>query len=115
MSVRRDADYLFDIQEATRRIAEYCSQFSYEQFRKDIRTQDAVVRNLEIIGEAAKGLSPSFRKKYSNVPWKQMAAMRDRLIHHYFGINLDIVWGVVTEELPAVAKQIEALRKDDLF
>ena len=115
MSARRDTDYLFDIQEAIRRIAEYAGEFSYEQFRKDTRTQDAVIRNLEIIGEAAKGLSASFRKKYSDIPWKQMAAMRDRLIHHYFGINLDVVWGVVTEELPAVAEQIETLRKSDLF
>ena len=115
MSVRRDADYLFDIQEAIRRIAEYAGQLSYEQFRKDTRTQDAVIRNLEIIGEAAKGLSTSFREKHTDIPWKQMATMRDRLIHHYFGINLDIVWGVVTEELPVVTGQIETLRKDDLF
>lgn len=115
MSVRRDSDYLFDIQEAMRRIAEYARELSYEQFREDTRTQDAIVRNLEVIGEAAKGLSASFRKKHTYIPWKQMAAMRDRLIHHYFGINLDIVWGVVTEELPTVAEQIESLRKDDLF
>ncbi|OQY03611.1 MAG: hypothetical protein B6I25_07865 [Planctomycetales bacterium 4572_13] len=115
MSVRRDSDYLFDIQEAIRRVAEYAGEFSYEQFRKDTRTQDAVIRNLEIIGEATKGLSASFRKQHTDIPWKQMAAMRDRFIHHYFGINLDIVWGVATEELPAVAEQIETLRKDCLF
>ena len=115
MSVRRDADYLFDIQEAIRRIAEYTGEFSYEQFRNDTRTQDAVVRNLEIIGEAAKGLSASFRKKHSDIPRKQLAAFHDRLLHPFFGKKHDIVWGVVTEELPTVAEQIKALRKDDLL
>jgi uncharacterized protein with HEPN domain len=73
------------------------------------------MRNLEIVGEATKNISTSFRKRYPNIPWKQMAALRDRLIHHYFGVNLDIVWDVITEELPKVADQIEAVRKDYLF
>lgn len=115
MSVRRDADFLLDIQEAVRRISEYIANMSYEQFRKDIRTQDAVLRNLEIIGEAAKSISAAFCKQHSEIPWRQMAALRDRLIHHYFGVNLDIVWDVVTEELPAVADHIESARKDYLF
>jgi uncharacterized protein with HEPN domain len=115
MSARPDSAYLADIQEAIRRIGDYTASLPYEQFRKDIRTQDAVMRNLEIIGEATKNISASFRKKYSGIPWKQMAALRDRLIHHYFGVNLDIVWGVITEELPQVAGQIEIVRKDYLF
>ncbi len=115
MSVRPDSAYLADIQEAIRRIRDYVADTPYEQFRKDIRTQDAVMRNLEIVGEATKNISTSFRKRYPNIPWKQMAALRDRLIHHYFGVNLDIVWDVITEELPKVADQIEAVRKDYLF
>lgn len=115
MSVRRDADYLLDIQEALRRIADYIVSISYDEFREDTRTQDAVIRNLEILGEATKNLSASFRKRCADIPWKQMASMRDRLIHHYFGINLDIVWGVVTGELPDIADKIEILRKDYLF
>jgi len=115
MSVRPDSVYLADIREAIRRIGEYVVGTPYEQFRKDIRTQDAVMRNLEIIGEATKNISAQFRKQHSTIPWKQMAGLRDRLIHHYFGVNLDIVWGVITEELPAVANQIETIRKDYLF
>lgn len=115
MSVRRDADCLLDIHEALSRISGYIVGLSYDQFRQDIRTQDAVIRNLEILGEAAKNLSASFRKRCSDIPWKQMASMRDRLIHHYFGINLDIVWGVITEELPAIADKIKVIRKDSLF
>lgn len=115
MSARPDSVYLADIQEAIRRIGEYIGEMSYEQFRKDIRTQDAVMRNLEIIGEASKNISAQFRKKHSIIPWKEMAGLRDRLIHHYFGVNLDIVWGVITDELPKVAAQIEFVRKEYLF
>ncbi len=115
MSVRPDSAYLDDILEAVRRIQNYVAAMSYEQFRKDTRTQDAVMRNLEILGEATKNISSSFRKKHTNIPWKQMAALRDRLIHHYFGVNLDIVWGVTRNELPHVAAQIEIARKDYLF
>jgi uncharacterized protein with HEPN domain len=115
MSVRPDSAYLADIQEAIRRIGGYTADMSYEQFRKDIRTQDAVMRNLEIIGEATKNISASFRKKHSDIPWKQMTALRDRLIHHYFGVNLDIVWGIITKELPGVVNHIEIVRKNYLF
>lgn len=101
--------------EAVRRIQEYVGTMSYEQFRKDIRTQDAVMRNLEILGEAAKNISAVFRKKHANVPWKQLAGLRDRLIHHYFGVNLDIVWGVIQKELPDLTIQIKDARKHYLF
>jgi len=115
MSARPDSAYLADIQEAIRRIVGYTARMSYEQFHNDDRTQDAVMRNLEIIGEATKNISTSFRKRHSGIPWKQMAALRDRLIHHYFGVNLDIVWNVITEELTEVAGRIEIARKDYLF
>ncbi len=115
MSARPDSAYLADIQEAARRIRDYIAVMTYEEFRGDIRTQDAVMRNLEIIGKATKNISVSFRKQYSAIPWKQMAALRDRLIHHYFGVNLDIVWNVITTELPEVALQIDTARKNYLF
>jgi len=88
-----------------------------EAFLRDTKTQDAVVRNLEIIGEATKRLSDEARKPYPAVPWKSMAGVRDRLIHHYFGISLDVVWEIVSAELGEVAVQVEGilreLRKDD--
>ena len=68
-----------------------------------------VVRNLEIIGEAAKNLSPEFRQKHATIDWKRIAGFRDRLIHEYFGINLEIVWSVVKDELPTLKGQIEQL------
>ena len=115
MSVRPDSACLEDILEAIRRIQNYVGVMSYEQFREDTRTQDAVMRNMEILGEATKNISAAFRKKHTSVPWKQMAALRDRLIHHYFGVNLDIVWGVIQNELPNLAKEIEIAKKHYLF
>ncbi len=91
MSKRRDLDCLNDIQEAIGRILSYTADMTYKQFMEDIKTQDAVVRNLEIIGEATKNLSVSARKAYPKVPWKELMGMRDKMIHHYFGINYEIV------------------------
>lgn len=109
MSNRADVDFVNDIREAIQRITSYLSGMSYEAFVKDLKTQDAVIRNIEIIGEAAKGVSEELRADNPHIPWKSMAAMRDRLIHHYFGINLDIVWQVVSQELPELAPELENL------
>jgi uncharacterized protein with HEPN domain len=109
MSERGDSDLLKDMREAVRRIKAYTRAMSYDGFMTDTRTQDAVVRNLEIIGEAAKAVSAELKDSHPGMPWKGMAGTRDRLIHHYFGINLDIVWDIVTVELPSLEKQIEAI------
>lgn len=113
MSERRDKDFLNDIQEAARRIEDYTSAMTYETFLADTKTQDAVIRNLEIIGEATKNLSTELRAKYPDIPWKGMAGVRDRLIHHYFGVNLDIVWHIIMTELPDVALQIEKILRGE--
>lgn len=114
MSERADTDFLSDIEEAARRVKAYTVAITYEAFLADIKTQDAVIRNLEIIGEATKSLSAELRAKYVDVPWRGMAGVRDRLIHHYFGVNLDIVWQIASGELPEVASQIqEVLEKEE--
>jgi uncharacterized protein with HEPN domain len=113
MSERSDSDFLSDIQEAMRRIGDYTAAMTYEAFLTDIRTQDAVIRNLEIIGEATKNLSPELRARYGDVPWREMAGVRDRLIHHYFGVNLDIVWQIANDELPEVALQIQEVLQSE--
>ncbi len=82
MSERSDSDFLRDIQEAVRRIRMYTDAMSYDRFLADIKTQDAVIRNLEIIGEATKSLSTELREKYPGMPWKGMAGIRDRLIYY---------------------------------
>ena len=109
MSERGDKDFLSDIREAVRRITAYTAGMTYEAFLAGTRTQDAVIRNLEVMGEAIKNLSAELRARYPEMPWKGMAGVRDRLIHHYFGVNLDIVWDIVTRELPDVASRIDEM------
>ena len=99
--------YVEDIIDAIDSIEEYTGELTYEQFVKDKKTVDAVVRNFEIIGEATKQIPEKVRKKYHRVPWRDMAGMRDRLIHGYFGVNLDVVWKTIKERLPIVKPLVE--------
>ena len=97
--------------EAIQRISRYLDGMSYADFRKDTKTQDAVIRNVEIIGEAARGMTEELRTKNSHIPWKNMIGVRDRLIHHYFGVNLDIVWQVVVSDLPLLLPELSRIVK----
>jgi uncharacterized protein with HEPN domain len=97
---------LDDILEACRSIQSYTSDLSFPAFSADKKTVDAVVRNLEIIGEAIKKLPEEIRDRNPDVPWKKIAGLRDILIHEYFGIDLEIIWDVVTNKLPSLADRI---------
>jgi uncharacterized protein with HEPN domain len=108
---RRDTDFIGDIQEAMELSVLYAKGLTFRKFLEDRKTQDAVVRNLEVMGEAAKNLSLAFKAKYPDVPWKTLAGLRDKLIHFYFGIDYKIVWSVVKKELPKLRKQINEILK----
>lgn len=110
MSKRGDFELICDIKEAIKRIEDYLSDSTFEKFLKDIKSQDAIVRNLEIIGEAAKGISSELIQKYDKIPWKKLSGMRDRLIHHYFGVNLDIIWEIVKHDLPDLSAEIDKIK-----
>ncbi|MBI1742850.1 DUF86 domain-containing protein [Candidatus Acetothermia bacterium] len=101
--------YIDDILEATHKIEEYTRNLTYEQFSKDYKTIDAVIRNFTIIGEAAKHIPSSIRKKYRDIPWKDMAGMRDILVHEYFGVRVDIVWETIKKRLPQLQPLIESM------
>jgi len=112
MSERDVRALLQDMFEATRRILSYTEGLDYTAFQQDFKTQDAVLRNLEILGEAAKHIPAEMSPQYPNLPWREMAGTRDRLIHHYFGVNLDVVWGIVEMELPNVVIELEKVLKN---
>lgn len=84
----------------------------FREFSADRKTINAVIRSLEVIGEAAKKIPEELRELYSDIPWRRMARMRDKLIHEYHGVDLEIIWTVVKEELPPVKPLIEKVLQD---
>jgi len=112
MSKRTDKEFLLDIQEAIRRIELYIKGLNYQDFLQKIETQDAVVRNLEIIGEAVKNISSNLKGKYRDIQWREIAGMRDKIIHFYFGVNWDIVWQTVKDKLPQLKEKVENIFRE---
>ena len=101
--------YLEDILEAIRKIREFTSGMSLAALSKDAKTLDAVIRNLEVIGEAVKRLPEPIRSQRADVEWKKIAGLRDILIHEYFGINVEVVWDVVQHKLSGLGEATKHL------
>jgi len=99
--------YLEDIQQAIGKIYEYISGLDFEIFKKDSKTIDAVVRNLEIVGEAVKQVPENVRIMHPNIDWKKIAGLRDILIHSYFGVDIEIIWSIIQNNLPELKEQID--------
>lgn len=102
-----DSVYLRHILDAISRIEEYTRGVEYEDFMDDHLIQDGVIRQIEIIGEATKRLSKEIRGKHSEIPWKDMAGMRDKLIHDYLGVDIDAVWDTVKRDVPTMKNKLE--------
>jgi len=112
MKNRDYKDYVQDIFDSIKETKEFIKGMEFEDFVEDRKTINAVVRSLEVIGEATKNIPDSLREKYPQIPWKRMTGMRDKLIHEYWGVDLEIVWEVINNELPSVKPLIQKVLED---
>jgi len=103
--------YLKDILEAIESIEKFVEDISFEEFREDDKTASAVIRKFEIIGEATKQIPDDIKQKYPEIPWKEMAGMRDRLIHLYFGVDYNLVWTTIKNRIPIVKSLIKNITR----
>lgn len=101
-----------DIWDSMEKIARYVIGMDLNSFQQDDRTIDAVVRNLEIIGEAANRLPESFKLQYAEIPWRKIVGLRNRIVHEYFGVDVDIVWSILQSDLPALRPAFEKIREE---
>ncbi len=104
--------YLQDILVAMTRIAEYLEGYDFDQFKKDYKTVDAVIRNFEIIGEASIKLPDHIKENNPDLPWDEMYLLRNKVSHEYFGIDYEIIWDVCINHLPENRKQIQSILKN---
>jgi uncharacterized protein with HEPN domain len=109
---RQSADFLEDIRSAAQKARDFASGLSFTAFAADEKSVFAVVRALEIVGEAAKRIPQDVRDANPDVPWRAMAGIRDKLIHDYTSINLEIVWKTLEEDLPELISQMERIIRD---
>jgi len=104
--------YIKDILEAIESIEKFVKGMSFDKFIKDDKTSSAVVRKFEIIGEATKWVSNEIKQKYPQIPWKEMAGMRDRLIHLYFGVDYKLVWETIKKRIPTIKPLMKEILKE---
>lgn len=105
-------DYIDDILNSIEEIEEFIEGMDFETFNSDRKTINAVIRSLEVMGEAATKIPTDIREKYTDIPWSKMAGMRNKLIHEYFGVDLEIVWTVCTDEIPPIKPLLIAIQNN---
>nr|VFK68721.1 MAG: Uncharacterized conserved protein, contains HEPN domain [Candidatus Kentron sp. UNK]VFK73702.1 MAG: Uncharacterized conserved protein, contains HEPN domain [Candidatus Kentron sp. UNK] len=108
----RDMAYLMDILTSIRLIESYTKGVAWEEFSRNTQLQDSVIRRMEIIGEAARRVSPRMREDHPRIPWTEMIGMRNRMIHEYDDIDLPIVWNTIQQDVPALRRLMEPLLPD---
>jgi uncharacterized protein with HEPN domain len=113
MSKRSAGLLIEDVRDAMRKIASYVRGMDLAAFVTDEKTVDAVVRNVSVIGEAVKQLPEDFKDSHPEIPWAQMAGMRNRIVHDYAGVDLEIIWQVITHALPDLAARISKILSSD--
>ena len=99
---REFEDYVADIVDAIEKIDEFTEDMNFHDFENDYKTVFAVIRALEVIGEAVKNIPNTAKEEYRRIPWGNIAGMRDKLIHEYFGVNIKVVWKTVKEDIPTI-------------
>jgi uncharacterized protein with HEPN domain len=104
----RDRSYLVHARDAIEWVLRHTAE-GREAFFAERKTQDAVLRNLEILGEAVKQVSGNLKAAHPEIPWRQIAGLRDKLIHEYFGVDLELIWKVVEDDLPHLRERVERL------
>jgi uncharacterized protein with HEPN domain len=102
--------FINDIKESIKQIEEYIKNISEEQFKKDIKVQDAVIRRLEIMGEASKNIPKSVREINENIPWEKVSSFRDFITHSYFEASLNRIWRIIKEDLPNIKDNINKIK-----
>jgi len=110
--MKDDLVYVHHIRDAIAQIEKYVKHMTYKKFGRSRMVQDAVVRQVTIIGEAARNLSPEFRQNHPEIPWAKVIGMRNVLVHDYFGIDIGEVWRVTQDDLPALKKQVGRILRD---
>lgn len=104
--------FIEHILDSIERIESYTKNLTKEKLTKNVKIQDAIIRRIEVIGEAAKNLPSYFRNKYPAVEWSDIIRTRDKITHHYFGVDLNIVWDIVKKDLPDLKKKVKSILEE---
>ncbi len=107
--MKDDLAYIEHILNCIQKIRKFSTSLTKDDFAKNEMAQDAIIRNLEIIGEATKNISARFRDNNDNIPWRSMAGLRDKLIHDYMGVDIDVVWETVNKDLPELENKLKLI------